>query len=82
MIPLPFVVSVDGTMGRDGSAFLQCLLNRFSHQGYRVRSSLGLDSALCLDCSPSSRKLTCLRGSCVHWCSGTGIDDGTDVLLN
>ena len=22
-------------------------------------------------------QLTCLRGSCVHWCSGTGINDGT-----
>ena len=51
--------------GHDGSAFLQCLLNRFSRQGYRVRSSLGLDSALCSDCSPSSRQLTCLRGLCL-----------------
>ena len=30
-------------------------------------------------------QLTCFRGSCVHWCSGTSINDGTgfpDVLLN
>ena len=49
----------------------------------RVRSSLGLESALCSDCSPLSTDLS--QGSCVHWCSGTGINDGTgfpDVLLN
>ena len=33
MIPLRFVVSVDGAMGHDGSAFLQCLTNGFSRQG-------------------------------------------------
>ena len=27
------------------------------------------------------RQLTCLRGSCVHWCSGTGINDGTGILM-
>ena len=32
MIPLRFVISVDGMMGH-GCAFLQCLTNGFSHQG-------------------------------------------------
>ena len=48
MIPLCFVVSVDGAMGH-GSAFLQCLTNG---------SSLGLESALCSDCLPSSTDLS------------------------
>ena len=57
MIPLRFVVSVDGTMGHDGSAFLQCL-TMDSLARVRVRSSLGLESALCSDCSPSSTDLS------------------------
>ena len=48
MIPLRFVVSVDGAMGH-GSAFLQCLTNG---------SSFGLESALCSDCLPSSTDLS------------------------
>ena len=71
MIPLPFVVTVDGTMGRNGSVFLQCL-PADSLARVRVRSSLGSESAICSDCLPSSRQLTCLRGSCVQWCSETG----------
>ena len=50
---------------------------------------LGLDPLL--DCSllyvqiVCHHQLTCLRRSCVHWYSGTSINDGTgfpDVLLN
>ena len=43
-----FVVSVDGTMGRDGSAIL------LTDSLTRVRSSLGSETALCSDCLPSS----------------------------
>ena len=72
-----FVVSVDGTMGRDGSAIL------LTDSLTRVRDCFMFRLfAIILN---SSRQLTCLRGSRVHCCSGTGINDGTgfpDVLLN
>ena len=84
MISLRFVVSVDGATGHDNFAFLQCLTYQWI-----LSPGLGLDPLL--DWSllyvqiVRHHKLTCLRGSCVHWCSGTGINDGIgfpDFLLN
>ena len=75
----PFVVTVDGALGPKAVLFLRCLAEKLSagwEKSYgkilgwiKARLSFAVIRATDL----------CLRGSRVHWRSGTGIDDGAGL---
>ena len=76
---LSFVVTVDGAMGPEAALFLRRLAEKLSagwEKSYgevlgwiKARLSFAIIRATDL----------CLRGSCVRWRSGTGINDGTGL---
>ena len=70
----PFVVIVDGALGHDAVLFLHCLAERLSSRwDKRFGKVFGWNKAQLSFAMIRATDL-CLRGSCVSWRSGTGID--------
>ena len=80
---LPFIISVDGALGKEAALFLNRIADRLSVAwGRSYGNVLGWLKA-CLGFAVIRATNICLRRSRVTWRSGAGIDDGAglpDVL--
>ena len=75
----PFVVTVDGALGPEAVLFIHCLVEKLSTGWERsYGKALGWIKAQLSFAVVRATDL-CLRGSHVHWRSGTGIDDGPEL---
>ena len=72
----PFVMSVDGALGHGDLMFLQRLADRLSSAWGKSYGHVLMWIKVCLAFAVVRATNPCFHGSCVHWQSGTGIDDG------
>jgi len=75
----PFVVSVDGALGHEALMFLQHLAERLSCGWGKSNGHVLMWIHVCSAFAVIRATNLCLRGSCVHWRSGTSIDDAAGL---
>jgi len=75
-----FVVLVDEALGHKALMFLQCLAERLSCGWSKSYSRVLMWIRGYLAFAVIRATNLCLQGSCVHWQSGTSIDNGAGLL--
>ena len=77
----PFVMSVDGFLGREAAHFLKRLADHLSSRWSKPYSEVMRWLRARLLFATIRATNLCLRGSRVKWRSGTGLDDGAGLPL-
>ena len=77
----PFVLSVDGLLAREARFVLKHFSNKLSNKWSKPYSEVmgWLQTCLCLAILCATNR--CVRGSCVKWRSGFGMEDGAGLAV-